>query len=193
MNRKQARLAFLSSFIARASTFYVWRRRQELNLHGTLLPDCLANSSGYRFRHASKVKESWRRVEDSNPYERSTLRFSRPVPDRFGVLSARFRQEHSESNRKRRFWRPPCCQLHHAPKVSNHDACGRTRTYVVRRRLIYSQVLLLLSHTRLKLCDKNGGGEFHARSAGYITAHASPKGRCGLRGSRLSVQVHPVR
>lgn len=40
--------------------------------------------------------------------------------------------------------------LHHAPVVSNRDACGRTRTYVVRRRLIYSQVLLLLSHARLE-------------------------------------------
>ncbi len=34
--------------------------------------------------------------------------------------------------------------------VSTQDACGRTRTYVVRGRLIYSQVLLLLGHARLK-------------------------------------------
>ena len=34
--------------------------------------------------------------------------------------------------------------------ISIQDACGRTRTYVVRGRLIYSQVLLLLGHARLK-------------------------------------------
>ena len=35
--------------------------------------------------------------------------------------------------------------LAYAPKMLG--ACGRTRTYEVVRRLIYSQVLLLLSHT----------------------------------------------
>src|SRR4029079_15843430 len=35
--------------------------------------------------------------------------------------------------------------LAYAPSIPG--ACGRTRTYEVVRRLIYSQVLLLLSHT----------------------------------------------
>ena len=52
------------------------------------LPDCLADSSGYQFRHASEVKKSWRRVEDSNSYELNARQFSRLVPDRFGVLSS---------------------------------------------------------------------------------------------------------
>ncbi len=48
----------------------------------------------------------------------------------------------------------------HSAIRNQTDACGRTRTYEVRRRLIYSQVLLLLSHTRAKNCDKKneGGG-----------------------------------
>ena|GEM_PF-4144078 len=37
------------------------------------------------------------------------------------------------------------CRLAYAPSVPG--ACGRTRTYEVVGRLIYSQVLLLLSHT----------------------------------------------
>jgi hypothetical protein len=37
------------------------------------------------------------------------------------------------------------CRLAYAQKT--FGACGRTRTYEVVRRLIYSQVLLLLSHT----------------------------------------------
>ena len=85
------------------------------------LPDCLADSSGYQFRHASEVIKSRRRVEDSNSYELVARQFSRLVPDRFGVLSAKVKQEHSGSNRKRRFWRPPCCQLHHAPKFKKRE------------------------------------------------------------------------
>jgi hypothetical protein len=43
-------------------------------------------------------------------------RFSGPVHCQLCEPSAKREQE--ESNPHQRFWRPPCCQLHHAPVVA---------------------------------------------------------------------------
>ena len=43
-------------------------------------------------------------------------RFSGPVHCQLCEPSAKREQE--ESNLHQRFWRPPCCQLHHAPLVA---------------------------------------------------------------------------
>ena len=80
------------------------------------LPDCLADSSGYQFRHASEVKKSWRRVEDSNSYELSLASFQDwcqtvvAYSPRTVDRSIRIRTEIGG------FGDTPCCQLHHAPK-----------------------------------------------------------------------------
>ena len=50
-------------------------------------------------------------------------RFSGPVHCQLCEPSAKREQE--ESNLHQRFWRPPCCQLHHAPVVAEtSELCG---------------------------------------------------------------------
>jgi hypothetical protein len=64
------------------------------------------------------------------------------------------------------------CQLAYIPK-SVSGACGRTRTYEVIRRLIYSQVLLLLSHTCERISDFDLEKQTAHRSAIRETGFAS--------------------
>jgi hypothetical protein len=117
----------------RSSIF--WRRRQESNLH-RLSPGGLANRC-----HTVRRRLLEPRIEDRGSNvgasvailyllfsildslaegERFELsqaearRFSGPVHCQLCEPSAQ--QEQEELNLHQRFWRPPCCRLHHAPE-----------------------------------------------------------------------------